>query len=188
MVEKRLKILDSEIALQIEHLEQKLVKDYDAKFARLTKNTQSELQLKTETLRDEIFEELSQSIKADMRQITDKLNKSQEKAQSDFNMKLNQTQSLLESNQQALSKDLSAKQEKLSKLIKDAQTNSDETIAAMSEAIRNEMEQMKKKIQGELKNEIAKMQQGEREIKEQIDLLEQKIDKIEGMLEKQGSP
>jgi F0F1-type ATP synthase membrane subunit b/b' len=62
-----------------------------------------------------------------------------------------------------VSKDLSAKQEKLSKLIKDAQTNSDETIAAMSEAIRNEMEQMKKKIQGELKNEIAKMQQGERE-------------------------
>lgn len=59
MVEKRLKILDSEIALQIEHLEQKLVKDYDAKFARLTKNTQSELQLKTETLRDEIFEEIS---------------------------------------------------------------------------------------------------------------------------------
>ena len=47
---------------------------------------------------------------------------------------------------------------------------------------------MKKKIQGELKNEIAKMQQGERETKEQIDLLEQKIDKIEGMLEKQGSP
>ena len=43
MVEKRLKILDSEITLQIEHLEQKLVKDYDAKFARLTKNTQSEL-------------------------------------------------------------------------------------------------------------------------------------------------
>jgi len=39
MVEKRLKILDSEIALQIEHLEQKLVKDYDAKFSRLTKNT-----------------------------------------------------------------------------------------------------------------------------------------------------
>lgn len=123
-----------------------------------------------------------------MRQITDKLNKSQEKAQSDFNIKLNQTQSLLENNQQAVSKDLSAKQEKLSKLIKDTQSNSDETIAAMSEAIRNEMEQMKKKMQGELKNEIAKVQQGEREIKEQIDLLEQKIEKIEGLLEKQGSP
>jgi hypothetical protein len=65
-----------------------------------------------------------------------------------------------------VSKDLSAKQEKLSKLIKDIQSNSDETIAAMSEAIRNEMEQMKKKMQGELKNEIAKVQQGEREIKE----------------------
>jgi hypothetical protein len=65
-----------------------------------------------------------------------------------------------------VSKDLSAKQEKLSKLIKDTQSNSDETIAAMSEAIRNEMEQMKKKMQGELKNEIAKVQQGEREIKE----------------------
>jgi len=51
-------------------------------------------------------------------------------------------------------------------LIKDTQTNSDETIAAMSEAIRNEMEQMKKKIQGELKNEIAKVQQGDRETKE----------------------
>lgn len=123
-----------------------------------------------------------------MRQITDKLNKSQEKAQSDFNIKLNQTQSLLENNQQAVSKDLSAKQEKLSKLIKDTQSNSDETIAAMSEAIRNEMEQMKKKMQGELKNEIAKLQQGERETKEQIDLLEQKIEKIEGLLEKQGSP
>ena len=123
-----------------------------------------------------------------MRQITDKLNKSQEKAQSDFNIKLNQTQSLLENNQQAVSKDLSAKQEKLSKLIKDTQSNSDETIAAMSEAIRNEMEQMKKKMQGELKNEIAKVQQGERETKEQIDLLEQKIEKIEGLLEKQGSP
>ena len=123
-----------------------------------------------------------------MRQITDKLNKSQEKAQSDFNIKLNQTQSLLENNQQAVSKDLSAKQEKLSKLIKDAQSNSDETIAAMSEAIRNEMEQMKKKMQGDLKNEIAKVQQGERETKEQIDLLEQKIEKIEGLLEKQGSP
>jgi hypothetical protein len=36
----------------------------------------------------------------------------------------------------------------------------------MSEAIRNEMEQMKRKIQGELKNEIAKVQQGERETKE----------------------
>jgi hypothetical protein len=34
MVEKRLKILDSEVALQIEHLEQKLVKDYDSKIAR----------------------------------------------------------------------------------------------------------------------------------------------------------
>jgi hypothetical protein len=93
-----------------------------------------------------------------MRSITEKLNKTQEKAQSDFNLKLNQTQSLLESNHQAVSKDLSAKQDKLSKLIKDTQTNSDETIAAMSEAIRNEMEQMKKKMQGELKNEIAKVQ------------------------------
>jgi hypothetical protein len=43
MVGKSLKILDSEVALQIEHLEQKLVKDYDAKIARLTKNTQAEL-------------------------------------------------------------------------------------------------------------------------------------------------
>lgn len=43
MVEKRLKILDSEVALQIEHLEQKLVKDYDAKIMRLTKTSQAEL-------------------------------------------------------------------------------------------------------------------------------------------------
>ena len=43
MVEKRLKILDSEVALQIEHLEQKLVKDYDSKIARQTRNYQSEI-------------------------------------------------------------------------------------------------------------------------------------------------
>lgn len=36
----------------------------------------------------------------------------------------------------------------------------------MSEAIRNEMEQMKRKVQGELKSEIAKIQQSERETKD----------------------
>lgn len=113
LVEKRLKILDSEVALQIEHLEQKLVKDYDAKIARLTKNSQSELQHKTETLRDEIFEEISRSLKSDMKQLTDKLTKSQEKAQSDFSLQLIQTQQVLEGSQVAISKDLGGKQEKL---------------------------------------------------------------------------
>lgn len=36
----------------------------------------------------------------------------------------------------------------------------------MSEAIRNEMEQMKKRVQGELKSEIAKVQQSDRETRE----------------------
>jgi hypothetical protein len=43
LVDKRLKILDSEVALQIEHLEQKLVKDYDLKFSRSARTTQSEI-------------------------------------------------------------------------------------------------------------------------------------------------
>lgn len=56
----------------------------------------------------------------------------------------------------------------------------------MSEAIRNEMEQMKKKLQSELKSEITKVQQSDRETKEQIETFEQKIEKIETLLEKQG--
>lgn len=37
MVERRLKVLDSEVALQIEHLEQKLVKDYEGRISRSSK-------------------------------------------------------------------------------------------------------------------------------------------------------
>ena len=53
-MEQRLKILDSEVALQIEHLEQKLVKDYEAKLSRQARTFSAELQAKTESLKDEI--------------------------------------------------------------------------------------------------------------------------------------
>ncbi len=60
MVEKRLKILDSEVALQIEHLEQKLVKEFDTKLQRQQRNTQNDLQLRSDSLKDEILGFISQ--------------------------------------------------------------------------------------------------------------------------------
>ena len=73
------------------------------------------------------------------------------------------------SDQQTFQRDINQRQDKLQKQIKDTQTNSDETIAAMSEAIRNEMEGIKKKLQGEIKLEVAKTTTGQREFKDQLD-------------------
>jgi hypothetical protein len=46
--------LDSEVSLQIEHLEQKLVKDYEAKISRSARTYSAELQAKSESLKEEI--------------------------------------------------------------------------------------------------------------------------------------
>jgi hypothetical protein len=54
MVEKRLIILDGEVTLQIEHLEQRLIKDYETKILRNGKLNLHEFQSKFESIREEI--------------------------------------------------------------------------------------------------------------------------------------
>ena len=54
MVEKRLVILDGEVTLQIDHLEQRLIKDYETKISRNGKLNLHEFQSKFESIREEI--------------------------------------------------------------------------------------------------------------------------------------
>ena len=56
MVEKRLIILDGEVTLQIEHLEQRLIKDYETKILRNGKLNLHEFQSKFESIREEIWQ------------------------------------------------------------------------------------------------------------------------------------
>ena len=83
-----MKLADSEVALQIEHLEQKLVKDFDGKLTRQTRATFNEQQVKNDTLKDEILgiitQEFASNLKSEvMRQVGEKMKeaaKTQDKA------------------------------------------------------------------------------------------------------------
>ncbi len=66
-MEKRLKLQDSEFSLQLEHLEQKLTKDFDGKLARQARATANEHQLKGDTLRDEILALLAGEYSSNMK-------------------------------------------------------------------------------------------------------------------------
>ena len=73
--------MDSEFALQIEHLEQKLVKDYDGKISRQARTTSNEWQTKSDTLKDEILNimtsEFSNNLKSEiMRMVGEKIKES----------------------------------------------------------------------------------------------------------------
>lgn len=61
-MERKLKILDGEVTLQIEHTEQKLVKDYDAKFTRQSKAILNELQLRCDSLKEEVVASVMEEV------------------------------------------------------------------------------------------------------------------------------
>lgn len=67
MMEKRLKLQDSEFSLQLEHIEQKLIKDFDGKLARQARATANEQQAKQDTLRDEILAVMTGEYSSNMR-------------------------------------------------------------------------------------------------------------------------
>lgn len=85
MLERRLKLVDAEVALQIEHMEQKVSKDYDGKIARQARTTQNEWQVKSDTMRDEILgimtQEFSNNLKSEIMRLVGEKIKETSKAQ-----------------------------------------------------------------------------------------------------------
>ena len=124
MVDRQLKMLEGEVALQIQHLEQKLVKDYDSKIARQSKQQFNELQIKAEAVKEEVMGmvvgELSTNVKTDiMKQVIERLkesNKANERNQNELrellNEKSQQIEELMEE-QEAFQRDSGLKQKAL---------------------------------------------------------------------------
>jgi hypothetical protein len=107
------------------------------------------------------MEEWATNFKNDLsKQINEKLkemHRGQDRSLNEFKESLaEKTQQIedLAQELQAYNKDLYSKHEKNSKAIKDTQTSNEETVNALGDALRLEMEAMRKKLQRDLKADI----------------------------------
>ncbi|CDW76373.1 UNKNOWN [Stylonychia lemnae] len=165
MIDTKLKQSQDEQQLQLSNLEIKITKENDNKIQRALKNTQNELSLQIENIKQEIisqvYEDYIHQLKSELsKTMNDKFTNSikiQDKNQQETKDQINGLSLELEDfklQTQQFQKDSSFKQEKSQKYLIDTKDSINEQMQSFQENFNDQLDQLKKKISKELKNDL----------------------------------
>lgn len=157
IIEDQIKALDSEVNYRLSQLEQRLSKDYEVRLQKQTKLLSNEMQIKIDSLKEEIqtsiVSESFGNLKAEvMKQVGERLKevtRSQERTSIELRECLQEQSSQVEqviSEQQTLQRDWTFKHDKITKSVADLQVRQDQSFKNAEESNKYDIENIKSKL------------------------------------------
>ena len=157
IIEDQIKALDSEVNYRLSQLEQRLSKDYEVRLQKQTKLLSNEMQIKIDSLKEEIqtsiVSESFGNLKAEvMKQVGERLKevtRSQERTSIELRECLQEQSSQVEqviAEQQTLQRDWTFKHDKITKSVADLQVRQDQSFKNAEESNKYDIENIKSKL------------------------------------------
>ena len=157
IIEDQIKALDSEVNYRLSQLEQRLSKDYEVRLQKQTKLLSSEMQIKIDSLREEIqtsiVSESFGNLKAEvMKQVGERLKevtRSQERTSIELRECLQEQSSQVEqviAEQQTLQRDWTFRHDKITKSVADLQVRQDQSFKSVEESKKYDIKNIKSKL------------------------------------------
>lgn len=157
IIEDQIKALDSEVNYRLSQLEQRLSKDYEVRLQKQTKLLSNEMQIKIDSLKEEIqtsiVSESFSNLKAEvMKQVGERLKevtRSQERTSIELRECLQEQSSQVEqviSEQQTLQRDWTFRHDKITKSVADLQVRQDQSFKSVEESNKYEIDYIKSKL------------------------------------------
>ena len=157
IIEDQIKALDSEVNYRLSQLEQRLSKDYEVRLQKQTKLLSNEMQIKIDSLKEEIqtsiVSESFGNLKAEvMKQVGERLKevtRSQERTSIELRECLQEQSSQVEqviAEQQTLQRDWTFRHDKITKSVADLQVRQDQSFKSVEESNKYDIENIKSKL------------------------------------------
>ena len=157
IIEDQIKALDSEVNYRLSQLEQRLSKDYEVRLQKQTKLLSNEMQIKIDSLKEEIqtsiVSESFGNLKAEvMKQVGERLKevtRSQERTSIELRECLQEQSSQVEqviAEQQTLQRDWTFRHDKITKSVADLQVRQDQSFKNAEESNKYDIENIKSKL------------------------------------------